>query len=88
MVTSTAIAAIAAKAIAPARPGSARTLASQPPGTLCRTVRKPPRQQGVRVGVGIGVLGIAVRLGDGVRLGAESSVQSLWQAVLFACRRP
>src|SRR3984957_975514 len=30
-VTSTAIAAIAAKAIAPARPGSARTLASQPP---------------------------------------------------------
>jgi hypothetical protein len=38
---------------------------------LSGIVRNPPWQQGVRVGVGVGVVGIAVRLG------AESSMQSL-----------
>jgi hypothetical protein len=43
---------------------------------LRRTGRQPTRQQGIRVGVGIAVVGAAVRLRDRVRLSSQSPVQS------------
>ena len=72
-VTSTATAATAPNAMAPARPGSARTAASQS-GAAGGAVRQPPRQQ--RRDVVLGLPRFVAGIGT-LRVSTETAMQPL-----------
>ena len=85
MVTSTAIAAIAANAIAPARPGSARTLASQPPSCCAEPSGSHRGSKEFGSVSASGSSAVAVRIARPRPAGRRVVGAVARRAVLFAC---